>query len=81
MKKINKFQFSQLEFVISRIDISTLLLDRAKKTILSIAIELIEQDIKKLCGDPFEKKSKGRCRRGGSRYTSLIVDGAKINFS
>jgi transposase-like protein len=36
--------------------------------------------MRRLCGKPFERKSKGLCHRGGSEYTSIMVDGAKMSF-
>lgn len=80
MKKTNKIKPSQLEAVMSSVDVQTLLLDRAKEAVLSTAVELIEQDMIRLCGDPFARKKKGLCHRGGSEFTSLMVDGAKMSF-
>src|SRR6185437_13558450 len=53
-------------------------MERAKNAVLSTAVELMEQDMQRLCGAPFARKSENLCHRGGSDWTSLMVDGAKL---
>jgi putative transposase len=79
MKKTNLNTLSQLQRELSSIDVQALLLNRAKNAVLSTAVELMEQDMLRLCGAPFARKSEGLCHRGGSDWTSLMVDGAKLS--
>lgn len=79
MKNSNLNPISQLQHELSSIDVQKLLMDRAKNAVLLTAIELMEQDMERLCGAPFTRKSGGElCHRGGSDMTSLMVDGAKL---
>ncbi len=58
-----------------------MLLARAKNSVLAMAIELLEQDVERLCGKPFGRKSDdGLCHRGGSEKTSLMLDGANYQL-
>ena len=78
MKKTNFTNVSQLNEVLSSVDIQAMLMTRAKNALLATAIELMEQDMERLCGKPFARKQDGDlCLRGGSEMTSLLVDGAK----
>lgn len=80
MKKINNQSVSQLSDELSSIDIQAMLLEKAKNAILATAIELMEQDMARLCGEKFSRKSVNEfCHRGGSERTSLMVDGAKVS--
>ena len=77
MKRINSNDVSQLQRELSSIDVQEMLLARAKNSVLAMAIELMEQDMVRLCGKPFGRKSDGDlCHRGGSEKTSLMFDGA-----
>lgn len=78
MKNTNLNSLSQLQRELSSIDVQALLMDRAKNAVLTTAVELMEQDILRLCGAPFVRKHEGLCHRGGSDWTSLMVDGAKL---
>ena len=78
MKKTNSNNISQLNDVLSSVDVQHMLLSRAKNSILATAIELMEQDMERLCGAVFTRKSGDNlCHRGGSEITSLLLDGAK----
>lgn len=78
MKKTNSTNVSQLQEAVSSIDIQKMLLARAKDAVLATALELLEQDMTRLCGAPFARKRDGDlCHRGGSEMTSLLLDGAK----
>jgi putative transposase len=78
MKKINFNAVSQLPRNLSSIDVQKMLLDRAKNSVLAAAIDLMEQDMEILCGSRFRRKADdGLCHRGGSEWTSLMLDGAK----
>lgn len=78
MKKTNSTNVSQLQEAVSSIDIQKMLLARAKDAVLATALELLEQDMTRLCGAPFARKHDGDlCHRGGSEMTSLLLDGAK----
>lgn len=78
MKKTNFENVSQLNEELSSIDVQAILMERAKNAVLATAVELMEQDMVKLCGKPFSRKSdEDLCHRGGSEWTSLMVDGAK----
>ncbi len=80
MKKTNFTSVSQLTQEISSIDVQEMLMTRAKNAVLTTAIELMEQDMERLCGKPFARKSgDDLCHRGGSEMTSLMVDGAKLS--
>ena len=79
MKKINSQSLSQLQDELSSIDVQALLMNRAKNAVLSTAVELMEQDMLRLCGAAFARKGEGLCHRGGSDQTSLMVDGAKLS--
>ena len=57
-----------------------MLLARAKNSVLEMALDLLEQDMERLCGKPFGRKSEGMCHRGGSETTSLICDGARYSM-
>ena len=78
MKNTNLNPISQLQRELSSIDVQALLMERAKNAVLSTAVELMEQDMQRLCGAPFARKSENLCHRGGSDWTSLMVDGAKL---
>ena len=77
MKRINSKDVSQIQDELSSIDLQELLLERAKNALLRTAVELMEQDMERLCGVRFGRKSEtGLCHRGGSEQTSLMLDGA-----
>lgn len=78
MKKTNSQVIRQLQDELSSMDVQALLMERAKNAVLSTAIELMEQDMQRLCGAPFARKTEGLCHRGGSDWTSLMIDGAKL---
>jgi putative transposase len=79
MNRINSQVVSQLHLAMTSHDVQKLLLERAKTAVLTTAVELMEQDMEMLCGKPFVRKSDGElCHRGGSEWTSLMVDGAKL---
>lgn len=78
MKNTNLNPISQLQRELSSIDVQALLMERAKNAVLSTAVELMEQDMQRLCGAPFARKKENLCHRGGSEWTSLMVDGAKL---
>ena len=81
MKKTNTDNISQLNDVLSSIDVQQMLLSRAKNSVLETAVNLLEQDMERLCGRPFSRKSdEGLCRRGGTEKTSLLLDGAKYSM-
>jgi putative transposase len=80
MNKNKNQSVSQLSFEVSSIDIQQMLLERAKNAVLSTAVELMEQDMKRLCGERFSRKAGDElCHRGGSDMTSLMLDGAKYS--
>jgi putative transposase len=80
MKKTNFNTVSQLPNTLSSIDVQKLLLERAKNSVLATAIELMEQDMELLCGSHFRRKTgEDLCHRGGSEWTSLMLDGAKYS--
>ena len=80
MKRTNNQAISQLSNEISSLDIQAMFLERAKNAILATAVELMEQDMARLCGEKFSRKSEEDfCHRGGSEQTSLMVDGAKVS--
>lgn len=78
MKNTNIDPISQLQRELSSIDVQAMLMERAKNAVLATAVELMEQDMNRLCGAPFARKNEGLCHRGGSDWTSLMVDGAKL---
>lgn len=78
MKNINVANVSQLTAVLSSVDVQALLLGKAKNAVLETAVDLLEQDMARLCGRPFARKSDADlCHRGGSEETSLMLAGAK----
>jgi putative transposase len=78
MKETNSLNLSQLRMAMSSIDVQEFLLSRAKNAVLATAVELMEQDMARLCGAPFARKAdESLCHRGGSEWTSLMLDGAK----
>ena len=77
MKKTNLTSVSQLERELSSIDVHALLMARAKTAVLSTAIELMERDMEELFCIRFARKNDQLCHRGGTEWTSLLVDGAK----
>lgn len=81
MKNTNVLSISQLQHEMSSIDVQALLMERAKNAVLSTAVELMAQDMERLCGAAFARKSGDLCHRGGSDFTSLMVDGAKLPVS
>src|SRR5262249_39654444 len=79
MKNTNSQSASQLQLALSSIDLQKMLMDRAKNAVLATAVDLMEQEMLRLCGKPFARKvDDGLCHRGGSDWTSLMVDGAKL---
>lgn len=80
MKTIKSTQFKEFAHELSSVDVQKLLMERAKNALLATAVELMEQDMAKLCGPRFGRKQEADlCHRGGSEETSLIVDGAKFS--
>ena len=80
MKRSNNQTIRQLHDEISSIDIQQMLMEKAKNAVLATAIELMEQDMERLCGGKFSRKSETElCHRGGTEWTSLMVDGAKLS--
>lgn len=78
MKRINSQEPSQLSNDLTSIDTAELLLRSAKDALLATAMELMKQDVERLCGKAFSRKFQdNRCHRGGSETTSLMVDGGK----
>ena len=78
MKKTNSTNVSQLGLALSSIDVQKMLLARAKNCVLATALDLMEQDMERLCGAAFARKQDDDlCHRGGSERTSLLLDGAK----
>jgi putative transposase len=78
MYKNNFNKNSQLRVTLSSEQVQSLLMARAKTAVLETAVNLMEEDIRRLCGEPFARKSDSRlCHRGGSEMTSIFVDGAK----
>lgn len=65
---------SQLYRDLSSIDIQKLLMERAKQTALSSALELLEQDMLTLCGARYARKVEELCRRRGTEKTSLCLE-------
>ena len=75
MKRTKSQQPSQLAQQLTSIDVAELLIDSAKNALLATAMELMKQDVERLCGKAFSRKLlKDRCHRGGSETTSLMVD-------
>jgi len=77
---MNQLDLSQLSRELSSIDIQQMLLARAKNSVLEMAIDLLEQDMERLCGKPFGRKFEGMSHRGGSEKTSLLCDGAQYSL-
>lgn len=78
MKNTNIDNVSQLGLALSSIDVQELLLSKAKNAVLAAAVDLMEQDMARLCGKPFVRKGiADLCYRGGSEETSLMLAGAK----
>jgi transposase-like protein len=78
MKKTNSTNVSQLSLALSSIDVQQMLLSKAKNAVLAMAVELMEQDMLRMCGERFTRKEDADlCHRGGNDWTSLMVDGAK----
>lgn len=78
MKRIKTQHPSQLAQQLTSIDVAELLMESAKNALLATAMELMKQDVERLCGKAFSRKlSEDRCHRGGSETTSLMVDGGK----
>lgn len=79
MKNNNSQSVSQLQLALSSIDLQKMLMERAKNAVLATAVDLMEQEMLQLCGKPFARKTEDSlCHRGGSDWTSLMVDGAKL---
>lgn len=73
MKKTNPLSNSQLKVSLSSEQIQELFLNRAKDAILSTATELLEEDMERLCGKAFERKTRGLCHRAGSEHSSIVL--------
>ena len=81
MKRINSHDPSQLTKELTSVEVAELLLQGAKDALLRTAVELMNQDVERLCGKAFSRKVlEGRCHRGGSEVTSLIADGGKYRM-
>lgn len=81
MKNTNTANVSQLGLALSSVDVQEILLSRAKNAVLAAAVDLMEQDMARLCGAPYARKSDGDlCHRGGSERTTLMLDGAKYEI-
>lgn len=80
MDKTKTPNVSQLYRDLSSIEIQEMLMEKAKQTVLSTALELLEQDMLTLCGKRYARKVADLCRRGGTEETSLFIQGAKHPF-
>jgi putative transposase len=79
MKKTNQEDpVRQLHLALSSQDIQAMFMARAKNALTALAVELMEQDVARLCGHPFARKAGGLCHRGGSEMTSVLVDGGQV---
>jgi putative transposase len=60
--------------------IHAVLLERAKRAALAMAVALLEQDAEALCGGRYERKQGGQGYRGGHEQTSVVLEGAKYGI-
>jgi len=79
-KKVHEPLNRQLPFENSSQDVQRLFAERARNAMAALGIELLEQETRRLAGEPFSRKTDELVYRGGSAPTSLLVDGAKIPF-
>jgi transposase-like protein len=61
-------------------DLQGLLKARCKDAALKLGVELLEQEVQGLCGEPYSRKPDNGYYRGGSEESSLIVDGGRVSF-
>ena len=50
---------------------------RAERAVLALGVELLEQDVERLCGARYARKAEQGCYRFGTEGTSIVVGGAR----
>ncbi len=75
-KKLQLNPVRQMATALSSIDIQRMMAERSKQAVAALGLELLEQEVRTLCGDRFARKGEKQFYRGGSAPTSLLYDGA-----
>lgn len=58
--------------------IQGVLLERSKQAALAFGVELLEEEVEKLRGASFARKTEGMCWRGGLERNSMILSRAVL---
>jgi transposase-like protein len=56
-------------------------MERCKLAALRIGTDLLEEEVRALCGAEYSRKGEGQCYRGGSDRTRIIIDGGKFSIT
>lgn len=79
MKK-NTQKLTGLSLVLSGEEVRDQLLAKARCAAIEFATGLIEDEVTRLCGEPFEHKKNVLSHRGGSQQGFFQLQGSKYNF-
>lgn len=66
--------------LLSSREIQSKLMEQCRDAALAFGVELLNQEVEKLCGSKFSHKSEGQFWRGGSDKTRIVVGGEKIQI-
>lgn len=80
MKDTRQTDSNQLKFSPTSKDLQDLLKARCKEAALQLGVDLLEQEVRELCGEPYSRKDGQGFYRGGSEESSMILDGGKVSF-
>jgi transposase-like protein len=69
-----------LQNLLSSREVQTKLMESCRDAALAFGVELLNQEVEKLCGSKFSHKTQGQFWRGGSDKTRIVVGGEKIQI-
>lgn len=78
--KRNQNQAQSLHNLLSPAQVQEDLMERCKLAALRIGTDLLEEEVRALCGAEYSRKGEGQCYRGGSDRTRIIIDGGKFSI-
>ena len=79
--KRNQNQAQSLHNLLSPAQVQEDLMERCKLAALRIGTDLLEEEVRALCGAEYSRKGEGQCYRGGSDRTRIIIDGGKFSIT
>lgn len=82
-KKVNEAnsQPQVLRSLLSSHELQTMLMENCRSAALSLAVELLNQEVESLAGTKFSHKADSQCRRGGSDRSKIVLGGEKMQIT